>query len=133
VRGGNDGINIHVRVRTVRQAGVLWFSRTFSFCIEGNAKRTNGAQKQPYFSPRLALLHVHDPLSADTDSLGQRPLVEAKLGAVVTYESPEIGRRSNAHISSFRQMSAFDDIVTKSAIGDNPKSQRPATRTIKAQ
>ena len=29
-----------MRIRTVRQAGVRWFFRTFFFCVEGNAKRS---------------------------------------------------------------------------------------------
>jgi hypothetical protein len=114
-----------MRIRTVRQAGVLRFSRTLFFCIEGDTERTDSAQQQADFSPRLAFLRFHNPLPADTDLLRQRLLVEAKPGAVVADKGPEIGRCSNAHV--FLQMSAYDDIVSKSASGDKLKSQRSTT------
>jgi hypothetical protein len=103
----------------VQQASVLRSSRTFFSRIEGDVKRTYGAQKQADFSPWFPLLHFHDPLSADADFLSQRLLVEAKLGAVVADKSPEIGWRSNAHFSPTHKMSAYDDIISKSVISDN--------------
>src|SRR5438445_2424506 len=87
-----------MRACAVSHTCILRFCGTFFFCVEGDTERTDRAQEQADFSPCLALLHVHDPLSAHTNFLCQRLLVEAKLSSVVTDKSPDIGRRSNAHV-----------------------------------
>jgi hypothetical protein len=77
---------------------------------------------------RTTIAPIDDPLPADANLGRQGFLVEAELHPAVAYDGPQVDRCSNPHAAS--QMSAFDDIVAMSAIGDLSECQRSTTRRI---
>jgi hypothetical protein len=74
----------------------LFLSRSFFLCRQQDSERVYDAQPEADFGSRFALLHFDNPLPADADRLGERPLVKTELDAMVPDEGSEIGRGSSA-------------------------------------
>ncbi len=87
-------------MESISTAGAVWrfFPGASSSVISWISEGVDGAQQEADFSSRFTLFHFHDPLPADADFLGERPLVKSELDAAIPNECAEVGWGSNSHI-----------------------------------